>query len=173
MTYKRSRRGDAEIDQVAANVVRMAGGSVIPFEPWGGDERQFCSPGFDLPIGALSRSPADRFPGYHSSADDLDLVRPEYLADSFRRCLEIVDVLETNRRYLNLYPKGEPQLGKRGLYRSVAGGSSREGAILWVLNLSDGVHSLLDISDRSGLPYPAVRDAAEALRANDLLAEAE
>ena len=153
-TYKQSRRGNAEIDQAAANVVQAAGGSVIPFEPWGGDERQFCSPGFNLPVGALSRTPADRFSGYHSSADNLELVRPEFLADSFRRCLEIVDVLETNGRYLNLNPKGEPQLGKRGLYRSIAGGSSTEAALLWVLNLSDGEHTLLDISDRSGLAYP-------------------
>jgi aminopeptidase-like protein len=173
LTYKRSRLGDAEIDQAAANIVRAADGSVIPFEPWGGDERQFCSPGFNLPVGALTRSPADHFPGYHSSADDLDLVQPSSLADSLRRCLEIVDVLETNQRYRNLNPKGEPQLGKRGLYRSVAGGSSREAALLWVLNLSDGVHSLLDISDRSGLPYPAVRKAAEALLEHDLLEDAD
>jgi aminopeptidase-like protein len=173
MTYKQTRRGNAEIDQAAANVVRAAGGSVLPFEPWGGDERQFSSPGFDLPVGALTRSPADTFPGYHSSADDLDFVRPEFLGDSFRRCLEIVDVLETNRRYLNLNPKGEPQLGRRGLYRSVAGGSSSEAALLWVLNQSDGEHSVLDISDRAGLPYPAVRQAAEVLVEHDLLSEAE
>lgn len=171
LTYKQSRRGNAEIDQAAANVVQAAGGSVIPFEPWGGDERQFCSPGFDLPVGALSRTPADKFPGYHSSADDLEFVRPDFLADSFRRCLEIVDVLETNGRYRNLNPKGEPQLGKRGLYRSVAGGSSTETALLWVLNLSDGQHSLLDITDRSGLPYARLREAAETLRDHELLEE--
>jgi aminopeptidase-like protein len=173
LTYKRSRGEDAEIDQTAANVVRASGGTVIPFEPWGGDERQFCSPGFNLPVGALSRTPADKFPGYHSSADDLEFVRPEFLADSFRRCLEIVDVLETNASYVNLNPKGEPQLGKRGLYRSVAGGSSTEAGLLWVLNLSDGEHTLLDISDRSGLAYPAVREAAETLRDHGLLEEVE
>jgi aminopeptidase-like protein len=172
LTYKQSRRGGAEIDQAAAHIVRSTGGSVIPFEPWGGDERQFCSPGFDLPVGALSRTPADKFPGYHSSADDLSFVRPEFLADSFQRCLEIVDVLETNTRYMNLSPKGEPQLGKRGLYRSVAGGSSAEAGLLWVLNLSDGGHSLLDISDRSGLPYAQVREAAEKLVEHELLREA-
>ena len=173
LTYKKSRRGDAEIDQAAANIVQATGGTVIPFEPWGGDERQFCSPGFDLPVGALSRTPADKFPGYHSSADDLELVRPDALADSFRSCLEIVDVLETNGRYRNLNPKGEPQLGKRGLYRGIAGGSSTEAALLWVLNLSDGEHTLLDIADRSGLAFPAVQEAAETLRAHDLLAEVE
>lgn len=172
-TYKQTRRGNAEIDQAAANVVRAAGGRVLPFEPWGGNERQFCSPGFNLPVGVLTRSLHDEFPGYHSSADDLDLVRPEFLADSFRRCLEIIDVLETNRRYFNLNPKGEPQLGKRGLYRAVAGGSSTEAAILWVLNFSDGEHTLLDISDRSRLPYSAVREAAEVLKDHDLLEEAD
>jgi aminopeptidase-like protein len=173
LTYKRSRRETAEIDQAATNVLRAAGGTVLPFEPWGGDERQFCSPGFNLPVGALTRTPADRFPGYHSSADNLELVRPEFLADSFQRVLEIVDVLETNRRYLNRNPKGEPQLGKRGLYRTVAGGTSTEGALLWVLNLSDGEHTLLDISDRSGLPYRAIREAAETLVEHDLLEEAK
>ena len=159
------------IDQAAGTVVREAGGSIIPFEPWGGDERQFCSPGFNLPVGALSRTPADRFPEYHSSADDLELVGPEALADSFRHCLEIVEVLETNARYVNLNPKGEPQLGKRGLYRSVAGGSSTETALLWVLNLSDGRHNLLDIADRSGLSYARLREAAETLLDHELLEE--
>jgi aminopeptidase-like protein len=173
LTYKQSRRGNAQIDQTAANVVRGTGGKVIPFEPWGGDERQFCSPGFNLPVGALSRTPADKFPGYHSSADNPEFVRPQFLADSFLRCLEIIDVLETNARFLNLNPKGEPQLGKRGLYRSVAGGSSTEAALLWALNLSDGKHSLLDISDRSGLTYSAVREAAATLKEHSLLEEVE
>jgi aminopeptidase-like protein len=172
-TYKQSRRGDAEIDRASANVVGAAGGRLIPFDPWGGNERQFCSPGFDLPIGVLSRSLHSEFAGYHSSADNLELVRPEYLADSMRRCLEIVDVLETNRRYVNLNPKGEPQLGKRGLYRDIGGGPSAEGALLWVLNLSDGNHTLLDISDRSGVAYREILDAAEALHAHELLAEAD
>jgi aminopeptidase-like protein len=173
LTYKRSRREEAEIDRAAANVVRAAGGTVLPFEPWGGDERQFCSPGFNLPVGALTRTPADRFPGYHSSADNLDLVRPEFLGDSFHAVLNIVDVLETNNRYLNRNPKGEPQLGKRGLYRRVAGGSSVETALLWVLNLSDGENTLLDISDRSGLPYATIREAAETLVEHNLLEEAQ
>ena len=173
LTYKRSRREDAQIDQAAANIVRTAGGSVRPFEPWGGDERQFCSPGFNLPVGALTRTPADHFPGYHSSADNLDLVRSEFLGDSFHAVLNIVDVLETNNRFVNRNPKGEPQLGKRGLYRKVAGGSSIETALLWVLNLSDGEHTLLDISDRSGLPYAMIREAAETLVEHNLLEEAQ
>lgn len=172
-TYKRSRRGNAEIDQAVANVLRDSGhaSEVLDFAPWGGDERQFGSPGFDLPIGAFSRSPADRFSGYHSSADDLDLVQPPYLAESLETLLGVVDVVESNGRFANKNPKGEPQLGKRGLYRSLGGGSSEEAALLWVLNFSDGSHSLLDISDRSGLPFGAIRGAADKLLDADLLEE--
>jgi aminopeptidase-like protein len=173
-TYKRSRRGDAEIDRVVEQVLEERGRDfeLVDWFPYGGDERQFNSPGFDLPVGALSRTPADRFPEYHSSADDLDFVRPEFLGDSFRLYLEILDVLEGNGTFLNRSPKGEPQLGKRGLYRSVGGGSSQEAALLWVLSLSDSEHDLLAIAERSGLPFAAVREAADKLLAVDLLASA-
>jgi aminopeptidase-like protein len=141
--------------------------------PFGGDERQFCSPGFDLPFGALSRTPADAFPEYHSSADDLELVRPEALGDSLRAALEIVDALERNEVLVNASPYGEPQLGRRGLYRSLAGGSSEEGALLWVLSLADGSASLLDIAARSGLSVGEIRTAADRLEECGLLAHAE
>ena len=172
-TYKRSRRGNAEVDVASEHVLRTSEEpySVRDWIPWGGDERQFCSQGFDLPVGVLSRTPADEFPEYHSSADDLELVRPEALARSFRMYLEVIDVLERNATYLNLNPKGEPQLGRRGLYRSVGGGSSEELALLWVLNQSDGSQSLLDIAQRSGLRFGEIRQAADSLLEHDLLAE--
>jgi aminopeptidase-like protein len=172
-TYKRSRRGNAEIDRAVANVLRLSGREhdVREWSPLGGDERQFCSPGFDLPVGALSRTPADEFPEYHSSADDLEFVRPEALAESFDLVLEIVSVLEGNVRLRNTNPKGEPQLGRRGLYRRIGGGSFTEAPLLWVLNLSDGDHDLLAISDRSGIPFAEVRRAADALLEVDLLEE--
>ncbi len=170
LTYKRSRRGDAEIDRAAAAVLRHRDAAQVrDWSPYGGDERQFCSPGFDLPFGALSRTPADAFPEYHSSADDLELVRPEALGDSLHAALAIVDSVERNETYVNASPFGEPQLGRRGLYRSVGGGSSEEAAVLWVLSLSDGSASLLDIASRSGLPFPAIRAAADALLDADLL----
>jgi aminopeptidase-like protein len=174
MTYKRSRRGTAEIDRAVETALRDAGEEhrVVDFEPWGGDERQFCSPAFDLPVGSLTRTPAGAYPEYHSSADDLAFVRPEALAASFSRYLDVFDIVESNARYVNLSPKGEPQLGRRGLYRSIAGGASREAALLWVLNQSDGTASLLDIAIRSGLPFRTIREAANALRTHDLLAEA-
>lgn len=171
VTYKRSRRQDAHIDRAAAHVLRTAGqgASVRPWFPYGGDERQFCSPGFDLPVGAFSRTPADAFPEYHSSADDLDFVQPWALADSFRRILEIVDVVESDDTYVNLVPYGEPFLGKRGLYRQVGGESSRELALLWVLSLCDGTRTLLEIADQAALPFAEIRDAALALAEHDLL----
>lgn len=171
-TYKRSRRGDAPIDRAVANVLRTTDGEyrLLDWIPWGGDERQFCSPGFDLPVGAFSRTPADRFPEYHSSADNLDFVRPEYLGGSFHMLLDVLDVLEGNATFVNQRPKGEPQLGKRGLYRSTGGGSSEELALLWVLNQSDGRHDLLEISDRSGISFAAIREAADRLLEHDLVA---
>ena len=143
---------------------------ILPWEPWGGDERQFCSPGFDLPVGTLMRTPHGEFDGYHTSADSLDRIRPESLADAVETCLALVEVLETNRRCVNLSPYGEPQLGRRGLYRSAGGAvptPDDERALLWVLNRSDGGASLLEIARGSGLPYadrPARRRAARAGR---------
>jgi aminopeptidase-like protein len=173
-TYKRSRRGDAEIDRAAAHVLGHAGApfSIRDFSPYGYDERQFCSPGFNLAVGCLMRSPHGEYPEYHTSADDLSLITPAALEDSYRRAGEILDVLENNATFVNLNPKCEPQLGKRGLYRAVGGQldrASRELAMLWVLNLSDGSHSLLDIAERSALRFELIRGAAEALAEKGLL----
>ena len=173
-TYKKSRRGDAEIDRAVVNVFKQSSSDyqVREFDPYGHDERQYCSPGFNLPVGCFSRSPHGEFVEYHTSADNLDFVRPEYLADSFSRCLSVLQLLDNNRRYGNLNPMCEPQLGKRGLYRMMGGtqdGGIEELPLLWVLNLSDGEHSLLDISDRSGLRFDALKRAADALLQHGLL----
>lgn len=172
-TYKRSRRGDAEIDRAAVHVLRNSGEpfEVRDFSPQGYDERQYCSPGFDLPVGSLTRTPHGCFPEYHTSADDLELVRPEALAGSLRTYLSVLRVLEENRRCLNLNPKCEPQLGRRGLYGAPgeARSAGRELAMLWTLNLSDGRHTLLDVAERAGLPFPLVGEAARALMREGLL----
>jgi aminopeptidase-like protein len=171
MTYKRSRRGDAEIDRAVAVVLRDSGRehTVLDWFPWGGDERQFNSPGFDLPVGALSRSPADHFPGYHSSADDFDLVGEEWLEESLETYLAVVAVVERNDVFVNTSPYGEPQLGKRGLYRAIGGGSSQEAALLWTLSLCDGSTDLIGVAERSGLQFTAIREAADRLLEHDLL----
>ena len=176
MTYKRSRRGDAEIDRVALHVLRSAGveHQVLDFVPFGYDERQYGSPGFNLPVGSLTRTPHGRYPEYHTSADDLSFVKPEALGDSWAKYLAIVGVLEGNRAYRNLNPRCEPQLGRRGLYRALGGGDdgrALELALLWVLNLADGDHDLLATAERAGMPFPVIREAADALLSAGLLEE--
>jgi aminopeptidase-like protein len=173
-SYKKSRRGNAEIDQATIHVLKHSGQSyeVFDFSPYGYDERQFCSPGFNLPVGCLMRTPHGRFPEYHTSADNLEFIQPQYLADSFSKCLSILEILENNRKYLNRNPKCEPQLGKRGLYRSTGGDAearNNELAMLWILNLSDGNYTLLDIAEKSGLPFDLIKTATDALLKHDLL----
>jgi aminopeptidase-like protein len=171
--YKKSRRGDAEIDQVMAHVLRHYSDApeILDFSPYGYDERQYCSPGFNLPVGCLMRSVWGTFPEYHTSADNLDFIQPSQLAESLRVCAAALDVLENNCRYRNLSPFCEPQLGKRNLYRPTGGEAIglELNARLWVLNLSDGDYSVLDIAERSGLPFAAISDAAHLLRENGLL----
>jgi aminopeptidase-like protein len=172
VTYKRSRRGDSLVDRAAAHVVSHRAGRTLDFVPWGWDERQFNSPGFDLPVGCFTRSLEDEFPEYHSSADDLQLIHPDHLQGSYDTVREILEVVEHDRAYVNLSPKGEPQLGPRGLYRAMGGASvaTDQLALLWVLNQSDGSRTLLDIAERSGLPFAQIRDAAERLQGGGLLA---
>lgn len=177
LTYKQSRRGDAPIDRAARHVLSQRGArhEVLGFSPDGYDERQYNSPGFDLPVGRLTRTPGGEYPEYHTSGDDLSFVRPEHLADTMDACLAITDVIENDRTYRSTNPYGEPQLGKRGLYfpsgGGEAGGAGR--AVRWVLNLSDGTHSLLSIAERAGLSFDAVREAAAVLLRHGLLAPAE
>src|SRR6185503_8455614 len=97
------------------------------------------------------------------------------LADSLEACAAILDLLDRDRVFLNLQPKGEPQLGRRGLYPPVGGGAqgSEQLALLWVLNLSDGRHSLLDIAERAGLPFDRIRRAADMLAAKGLMTRDE
>jgi aminopeptidase-like protein len=167
LTYKRSRRGDALVDRAVVHVLEHSGQphEIRDFSPYGYDERQYCSPGFDLAVGSLTRTPNGEYPEYHTSADNVDFVKPDSLADSLIRYLEVIDVLENDAAYVNLAPKGEPQLGKRGLYPSVGGKGAGDElmARLWVLNLSDGEHSLLDIAERAGISFAAIREAAQAL----------
>jgi aminopeptidase-like protein len=176
LSYKRSRRNDTEIDRACAYVLRQFGpdSKILEFSPYGYDERQYCSLGFNLAVGRLSRTPYGTFPEYHTSADNLSFVDPVALSQSFSACLSIFSILERNRKYLNINPKCEPQLGERGLYRVIGGSSednTEELAMLWVLNLSDGEHSLLDIAERAQIDFDSIHDAAAVLREHGLLKE--
>lgn len=177
-TYKRSRRGNAPIDDVMAYILDQpqAAGSLVDFSPYGYDERQFCSPGFNLPVGSLQRSTWGSYPQYHTSADNLDFISAKALAHSYAVLESAIGIVETNGRFLNLKPKGEPQLGRYGLYSGIAGdpeGPRKTMSLLWVLNLSDGNHSLLDIARRSGLPYRTIAEGAERLKLAGLLSPAD
>ena len=177
-TYKKSRRGNADIDRIVTNCVVHSGGNyrVMDFEPTGYDERQYCSPGIDLPMGCLMRSVHGSYPEYHTSADGPGFVKAGSLQETFSLLVRIIDAIENNRKYVSRNPKCEPQLGKRGLYRKTGGekmGKSDELALLWLLNLSDGRHSLLDVSERSGQKMDSVIRAAEKLHGQDLIAPYE
>jgi aminopeptidase-like protein len=174
-TYKKSRRGDAAIDRAMAHVLGHSGPTpaILDFWPYGYDERQYCSPGFNLPVGLFQRSRYGTIPQYHTSADNLDFIRPEYLAESYRTIIKTIDVIENDGVYCNTKPKCEVQLGKRGLYSSVGGdaeAATKNMAMLWVLNLADGASSLLDIAERSSLPFGVIYHTARLLHEHGLLA---
>ena len=172
--YKKSRRGNSEVDRAAAQILRhlSQAGSCLEFSPYGYDERQYCSPGFNLPVGCLMRSVWGTFPEYHTSADNLDFVHADDLAEAWCVCLGIFDILENNCAYRNLNPFCEPQLGRRDLYGAQGGSHNIAEVIharLWVLNFSDGNHSLLDIAERSGIAFPVIQATADLLVRKQLL----
>jgi aminopeptidase-like protein len=176
-TYKKSRRGDARIDRAMTQTLRHSGlaPSIFDFSPYGYDERQYCSPGFNLPVGLFQRSKFGEIPQYHTSADNLDFIAPSHLAVSYRLIAEAIDVIENDTIYRNTMPKCEPQLGRRGLYGTIGGdkdAAAANMAMLWILNLSDGMHSLLDIAERADLPFAVIQRTAQELQNNGLLTTA-
>ena len=188
--YKRSRRADAPIDRAAIRALEESGEPYVveDFIPYGYDERQYCSPGFDLAVGSLTRTPYGRYPEYHTSGDDLDFIQDDELAASLAMYLATIELLENERLepreeiqpsgpgpgrvLVSTNPKCEPQLGKRGLYGSLGGsesGREEQLAMLWVLNLADGLHSLEDMAQRSGMPLGTIERVAARLEEADLL----
>lgn len=172
--YKRTRQGNHEIDRVVETVLAQSPypSEVIDFFPYGYDERQFCSPGFDLPVGCLSRSTHGCYPEYHTSADNFDVVKPAYLNESYEIYGSVIDIVENDRIYRRTNPFCEPQLGKRGLYDKIGARGGTEDdqmALLWVLNLSDGKHTLLDMTQRSGIQFSILKRVADLLRENNLI----
>ena len=171
LVYKQTRNGSRQIDRIAGHVVRRDGGEIRRYSPYGYDERQFNSVGFDLPVGRLSRTPHGEYPEYHTSADNLDFVRADELAASYATIWEIIHILERDQRYRNLSPYGEPQLGKRGLYPTMGGKAASDAvmAMLWTLAYSDGEHTVLDIAEISDVAFAAVDEAASKLAGAQLL----
>ena len=163
--YKSSRIGNTLSDRaikIALKNTKSGCDKFSNFEPVGSDERQYCSPGFNLPVGSITRGEY-AFNEYHCSADTLKLVSEENIQETVRMMLEICNIVESNERYINKYPYGEPNLGKHGLYPTIGATSEREDLLLaqlWVLNYSDGDHDLIAISETSQLPYNLIVDAA-------------
>lgn len=173
-TYKKSRRGNSSIDRAVVHTLRHSKltPSILDFSPYGYDERQYCSPGFNLPVGLFQRSKFGEIPQYHTSADNLDFISPYHLTTSYRLIAETIDVVENDVVYRNTMPKCEPQLGRRGLYGMVGGdkdAAAANMAMLWILNLSDGAHSLLDIAERADLPFSVIKKTAQRLQNHGLL----
>ena len=175
-TYKRSRRGDTVVDRAAEVVVgRRDGARLLDWYPFGYDERQFCSPGYDLAVGRLTRSLHGTFPEYHTSGDDPSFVDPAQVIAGAEVVLDLLAAIEANGSHRNLAPYGEPRLGPRGLFGATGGGLDRaahEQAVMWVLSLSDGDHDLVSIAAASGLDVAVVADAASQLTAAGLLGPA-
>lgn len=174
--YKKSRTGNTEIDRIVENTLKQSGNNygIIDFYPYGYDERQYCSPGINLAMGRLTRTPHNEFPEYHNSGDNLEFVKADKLAEAHETILSILNTIEFNKTYINCNPKGEPQFGKRMVYNSMAEESkSRElqMAMLWLLNLSDGSNSLLEVSENSGIRFNLIQEAADLLIKLDLLKE--
>ena len=174
-TWKQTLEGDAWVDRVVLACLRARhpdGFDVIPFGPYGYDERQYASPGFALPMGRLTRGVHGTFPQYHTSEDDLEFVEPTRLAESLELLLSIGHALEHDVVYRNLAPFGEPQLGRRGLYGSLGALSTQSDAqmaMLWLLNQSDGKRSLTEIAAKAGQSPMALTEMAALLTRHELL----
>ncbi len=177
LTYKRSRRRTSEGDRVAELLLKSDPSSrFIEFDPGdGSDERQYCSLGFDLPVGSLMRTTYNQFPQYHTSSDNKDAISFDKLAEAVWKLFDFIQLFESNRVYQNMHPCCEPQLGKRGLYPTTSGAArslaDKVKAMCWVLNFGDGKASLLDIAERSGLEFRVIAEAASDLARSDLLRE--
>lgn len=170
-TYKRSRSENSLTNRAVETILSHseAAYKVEDFFPMGSDERQYCSPGFNLPVGSLMRTRYGKYKEYHTSGDDKSFISFEAMADTIEIYLKVVELIENNCKPVNLLPDCEPQLGKRGLYPDISSSSEKTKiveAIQWVLNYSDGLHDTIDIINKSKLKpsliYSAIRSLNEA-----------
>ena len=176
--YKRSRRENSPADRAAALCLERHGppdSRTRRFSPasFSSDERQYCSPGFDLPVGLLARGEIGEWPEYHTSLDNKEFISFERLQESIDMAERFCRVLDSNRRYRNVLPHGEPQLGKRGLYPTVGATKEKQAlkdATVWILNQADGNNDLLAIAERSGMDFDLLAERAEACLEAGLLA---
>jgi len=173
-TYKKSRRGNSFPDRAVEAILNQTESefNIVEFFPSGSDERQYCSPGFNLPVGSLMRTMYGKYPEYHTSADNKDFISFEAMEKSVLKYLEIIEVLERNEKYINKMPFCEPQLGKRGLYPTLGsqkGTADSVTAMMWILNLTDGTNDLISISEKSKIPISQLIPVIDRLIENGIL----
>ena len=173
-TYKKSRRGNCLPDRAVEAILNQTESefNIVDFFPSGSDERQFCSPGFNLPVGSLMRTMYGKYPEYHTSSDNKDYISFDAMEKSVLKYLEIIEVLERNEKYINKMPFCEPQLGKRGLYPTLGSQKNTEDfvtAMMWILNLSDGNYDLISISEKSKIPINKLIPVIDKLIENGIL----
>ena len=172
-SYLPSRNGKTISDKVAKHVLKWIAPDYKSYT-WlsrGSDERQYCSPGIDLPIASIARTMYENYPEYHTSLDNLqNVVTPKGLDGGYwalRRALELV---EKNKIYKNKF-LCEPQLSKRNLYPTLSTKKSVEQvmAMLNLLSFCDGEHSLLDIAEKINVPAWELYELVEKLISHDLI----
>lgn len=172
-TYKKSRNGDGLVDRMALKVLQAYDAKVLAFNPGdGSDERQYCSPGYDLPVGSVMRTKYGDFEEYHTSLDNKEFISFQALAESVDVYVRIVEQFENEPLYVSTAPFGEPQLGRRGLYRSLSTKNYLEkdlAAIFWVLNMADGKHDMDYIAEKSGIEISVITAVAKDLKSAGLL----
>ena len=185
LSYKLSRKSNSMLDQVIRYVSNIDSSSVTirEFSPTSGsDERQYCAPGFNLPMGQIVRTKYGDYEGYHNSLDTKDFMDIGQVLDSSIKISDYLQQAENAEFFKNLSPYGEPQLGPRGLYPNVnsssnrgyssdgrSDGRERLNQMLYLLNLSDGSNSLFNIALRSGASEEDLREVAEQLLDANLL----
>lgn len=173
-TYKKSRMGNSLADRAVELILKQTENeySIVDFFPSGSDERQYCSPGFNLPVGSLMRTMYGRYPEYHTSKDNKDFISFEAMEKSVLKYLEVIELIERNEKYINKMPYCEPQLGKRGLYPTLGSQKGTEefvSTMMWILNLSDGTNDLIAISERSKIPIKNLIPVLDKLIENGIL----
>jgi len=177
-SYLPSRQTDTLADRAALHSLRHQAGAEgfvrYSFLDRGSDERQYCSPGVDLPVATIMRSKYGAYPEYHTSLDDLSLISPAGLSGGISAIAKAILAIETNGRY-RATVLGEPQLGRRGLYPTLG---TRDGnlvvrKLMGVLAYSDGKHDLLAIADLMGVPVWELSEVAQQLLAHELLADCD
>ena len=173
-TYVATRYGNTLADKVAKNVLKYRYPNYISYSYLhrGSDEREYCSPGVDLPVATICRSKYGDYPEYHTSKDNLGLVSPVGLQGSYEAHIEAIEILEHNAKY-KIKCCGEPQLGKRGLYPTISkkGSYDEISAMMNLIAYADGTNDLVDISDRIDVPVSELRKIADKLVKADLLDE--